>query len=175
MRKNNIIFFLSQIFWHILYLLSLTRWRKITTIPGFEKPAAILERDRWFWLMDAPDSGLGYTETGVIYNLMDLLFWIEAVLCVIYICLYLKKHWLHASGRTSIFCGAALCAGILVIVLFQMQMHQNFLNMTEYYYLWQMAFPAETLAIMTAVLAAAGRIRLHKPEREGEPGKINFH
>ena len=68
-----------------------------------------------------------------------------------------------------------LCAGILVIVLFQMQMHQNFLNMTEYYYLWQMAFPAETLAIMTAVLAAAGRIRLHKPEREGEPGKINFH
>ena len=157
-KKSRVIFSVTQILWHSLFFLCLTRWSKITTIPRFEKPAVILERDRWFWLTDAPNSGIGHTESGVLYNSMDLLFWIEAVLCVIYICLYLKKHWFHASRRTRIFYGAVLCAGILVIVLFQMQMHQNFLNMTEYYYLWQSVFPAEILAIMIIIFAMIGRM-----------------
>ena len=154
--KKRFLLLFSQALWHLLYLLSLTVWSGIPVIPRFAATSEILDKTRWFWLMDAPHSGVQHGL--LISDMMQAAALIELLVCFVWLCLYLRKNWKNSSRKTKGSYVVIILMGLLISVLFQRQMRLHFLNMTAYHFMWQRDLNAEILAIVIAAIALTGSL-----------------
>ena len=149
-RKKRVL--LSQLLWHMVFFLSVTIWRDISQIPIWAATAEILDETRWFWLMDAPDSTV--ENALLIADFVYALAIVELIFCVIYIARFLRHSWKVSSRTRKAVYLAVLGLGLACSVLFEAWMHRNFLQMTDYYFLWQSLVTTEIFSIVTCLFAS---------------------
>lgn len=150
-NKRMFILLFSQALWHTLYLLALTVWRDISVFPTFASASEILDETRWFWLMEDPNSG---GQHGLlISNMMHLVALTEVLFCLIWLFIHIKSHWRISSVKAKTSYVTIILTGAIISALFGWQMRSNFIDMTEYYFLWQRELIAEILAVVIALFA----------------------
>lgn len=91
------ILLLTQALWQLLFLLTVTVWRDITVLPPLAARAELLDRARWFWLLEAPDAGTA--NAAMISGMMNVAEHLEAWFCLIWIGVSLRRHcWRCRAG-----------------------------------------------------------------------------
>lgn len=146
---RNLSLLFSQVLWHILYFNMCTIWRDILVVPHYVNTSEILDKSRWFWLMSAPASTV--QDSSLILSLVSFPALVEFLFCIVWICSHLKRNWKTSSIKVKTSYISLLLLCIIISVFFELQMYSNFLNMSDYYYLWQREFHTEIFAI-TAIL-----------------------
>ena len=136
----------SQIVWQFIFVLSISCWRFIPSIPYFAKASDVLDRTRWFWLVDVPKPSL--TNTSIIISLVQIIAFTEIISCTILSYKCLKSIWMHGNAKTKCISVVVVITGLLLSFLFEYRMYTNFIDMSEYYYLWQSIFSIEVYSIM---------------------------
>ena len=155
-RRRRTLSVAAQVLWQLLYLLTFTLWRRISQIPAVGK-GEILDRERWFWLMDAPASGIRHDL--LIADLLCAAALLELLFCGIWLFRFLKGNWKRASRGARRGYLAVLVAAAVIVLLFHFQMRSNFLEMSAYYYLWQKLLPVEVASLGMPVLEGMSRLR----------------
>ena len=51
-QKGWLLFLFIQFLWQFVFILLITIWKSIVVFPHFADPSEILEKTRWFWLME---------------------------------------------------------------------------------------------------------------------------
>ena len=151
------LFSLSQILWQILFFISVTVWRDIPKIPIWATREEILDKSRWFWLMDIPKSSIG--NSTLIAEVVFGLAIVECICCQIYIVIYLKNSRKNSSNVRKIIVFLVILLGCICSIIFEMQMHIRFVNMTSYYFLRHSLITPEIFSIMSLILAT---LRIHE-------------
>ena len=55
---------------------------------------------------------------------------------------------MHGNAKTKCISVVVVITGLLLSFLFEYRMYTNFIDMSEYYYLWQSIFSIEVYSIM---------------------------
>lgn len=140
----------SQIVWQFLFVLSATYWRGIPSIPYFAKASEVLDRTRWFWLVAVPKPSLA--NTSLIISVVHSIAFAEIIICIALIYIYLKYIWKYSNTIVKSISVVVVMIGLIVSLVFEHRMYANFIDMSEYYYLWQSIFSIEVYSVIALVL-----------------------
>ena len=149
------ILLLTQALWQLLFLLTVTVWRDITVLPPLAARAELLDRARWFWLLEAPDAGTA--NAAMISGMMNVAEHLEAWFCLIWIGVSLRRRWRGSPAAVRAAYVLVVLAGLSAAALLLWRTRADFLDMTAYCYLWQRALLPEILTLTAALLALPGR------------------
>lgn len=144
------LFPLVQFIWQILFFLSISIWKDIPKIPAWATRDEILEETRWFWLMNAPKSTI--ENSSLIASIVFSLSIIQLIGCLIYIFIYLIGCLNNSTKTKIVLCLTLILLAILCSLLFELQMHNRFINMTGYYFLWNSLVTTEIFSIVSLLL-----------------------
>lgn len=150
------LFPLAQFLWQILFFLSISIWKDIPKIPAWATRDEILDETRWFWLMNTPKSTI--ENSSLIANIVFSLSILQLIGCLIYIFIYLIGCLNNSTKSKIVFCLTLILLGIFCALLFELQMHNRFINMTGYYFLWHSLVTTEIFSIMSILLSCGAAL-----------------